>query len=104
MTGAVPYEKGALAKLGATLYYVTTTDKVADWSRLYWVQMKVLSKRYGCLAKSRKQDALTMSFFCRDGRKVVFWRKKDQDWIHFYSRQYDRRGRPLHVKNHRRVY
>ena len=73
---------------------------IKDSNRLYWAQVKTLSEKYGCFIRSRWKKENIMGFRCRDKRTVVQWRYVGDDYIGFLSKQYDKNGRPIVVRNH----
>lgn len=99
----VVYERGVYGKVGSATYYVSTLRQIPDWDRLYWVMIKVLSEKYGCFATGKDQIGHTQTFQCRDGRRIVFWRYKGNDWIQFHARQYDEWGNELIVDDGRLI-
>ena len=99
LRGGIPFDRGVYGKVGSAVMYVSTTDRIPDWDRLYWVMVRVLSEKYGCFLASKMKEGNVITIGCRDGRRVVFWRSRSEDWIQFYARQFDREGRELVVEN-----
>jgi hypothetical protein len=93
------YDLGVYGKVGNSTVFVTTRDRIADWDRLYWVMVRVLSEKYGCFITRRESRNNESRFTCRDGRSVVLKRQILDRMIYFYGRQYDREGRELIVQN-----
>ena len=94
---------GVLGNLGSARVFVAPTSRIPDWSRLYWVKVRVLSEKYGCFMRSRQDKDNVTKFTCKDNRQIVFWRAKGEHWIRFYSRQYDAGGHEIAVRN-RQIY
>lgn len=92
------FSNGVYGKIGSAVFYGTTLDRVPDWDRLYWVMVKVLSEKYGCFMRAKVTRGNINIFFCRDSRRVVFWRAKGNDWIQFHARQFDASWRELVVQ------
>lgn len=99
----IPFDLGAVGKLDHALFFVADPEKVKDTERLYWTMVKALSERYGCFMRAKESFADTYKFRCRDGRRVVFWRRHTKDAAEFYARQFDAQGRELVVRNHKIV-
>jgi hypothetical protein len=98
-----PYEGGFYGTHGLTKIFIAPTSKIGDYSRLYWVMVKVLSEKYGCFMVAKQYAGDTTRVFCRDKRQIVFWQSRTKDWIQFASRQYDREGFEIAVKRRRIV-
>lgn len=98
-----PYEGGFYGTRGLTKIFIAPTSKIGDYSRLYWVMVKVLSEKYGCFMVAKQYAGDTTRVFCRDKRQIVFWQSRTKDWIQFASRQYDREGFEIAVKRRRIV-
>lgn len=93
-------DRGVYGKVGTATYFATTTDKIPTFDRLYWAMVKVLSEKYGCFMKTKSTQGSAVRFGCRDGRSVVMWRAKNDRYMQFYGRQYDRNGQELIVEKH----
>jgi hypothetical protein len=100
---SVPYEGGYYGTRGLTKIFIAPTTKIGDYSRLYWVMVKVLSEKYGCFMVAKQYARDTTRVFCRDKRQIVFWQSRTKDWIQFATRQYDRDGFEIAVKRRRIV-
>lgn len=98
-----PYEGGYYGTQGLTKIFIAPTSKIGDYSRLYWVMVKVLSEKYGCFMVAKQYARDTTRVFCRDKRQIVFWQSKTRNWIQFATRQYDREGFEIAVKRRRIV-
>ncbi len=92
------YEGGVFGTVGPAKMFVGPTSEIKDFSRLYWVMIKVLSEKYGCFMVTKTNGPEKTSVKCRDGRQVVFWKSKGPDWIQFFSRQYDKHGYEIVVR------
>ncbi len=95
-----PIDKGVYGRVGDVTKFVALKKDIKDSNRLYWAQVKTLSEKYGCFIRSRWKKANIMGFQCRDKRTVVQWRYEGDDYIGFLSKQYDKNGRPIIVRNH----
>jgi hypothetical protein len=92
-----PYAGGVLGTKGDSKYFIASTMAIPEFDRLYWVMVKVLSEKYGCFIRA-KQDIGTMTrITCKDRRQVLFWKNRNQDYIEFMARQYDRDGFEIKV-------
>lgn len=89
------YEGGVYGKVGNATVFITARAKIADFDRLYWVMVKVLSEKYGCFIVRKKSSEQIVSVDCRDKRRIVLRRSAGSEWIMFYGRQYDRQGREI---------
>jgi hypothetical protein len=98
-----PYEGGYYGTRGLTKIFIAPTSKIGNYSRLYWVMVKVLSEKYGCFMVAKQYARDTTRILCRDKRQIVFWQSKTKDWIQFATRQYDRDGFEIAVKRRRIV-
>jgi len=99
----VIYEKGVLGDLGNAKIFVAERRFVPDFDRLYWVIVKTLSTKYGCFMVSRIKRDEVLTIKCRDRRNIVLWRSMGKNWIQFASRQYDRHGYEIVVRNKRKI-
>ncbi len=99
----VPFDQGAVGKADDALFFVADAAKVPSTERLYWTMVKALSERYGCFMRQKVRKADVFQFRCRDGRRVVFWRRYSRDSAEFYARQFDAQGRELIVDDHKIV-
>jgi hypothetical protein len=97
------YELGVLGKVGHARMFVAERSKIADFGRLYWVMVKVLSEKYGCFMKRRINEVHKVTIQCRDHRNIVLWRSMGDDWIQFYARQFDARGYEIMVRRRKIV-
>jgi len=100
---STPYEGGYYGTRGLTKIFIAPTSKIGDYSRLYWVMVKVLSEKYGCFMVAKQYARDTTRVFCRDKRQIVFWQSRTKDWIQFATRQYDREGFEIAVRRRRIV-
>ncbi len=103
MKNTIPYEKGVLGNVGTAKYYITTKGRVPNWTRLYWVQVKVLSEKFGCFMVKKVRRGDVMVAQCRDKRRIVMHRsmsdgRNGENWIQFEAKQYDRDGYEILVK------
>lgn len=94
------YDSGVYGKVGSTVTFISSTDEISDWDRLYQVMVRVLSEKYGCFMQKRIRDGHRFQFFCTDERVVVMERLRKSNVIGFYSRQYTKDGTELIVQNH----
>ena len=94
-------DRGVYGKVGTDTYFATTTDRIPNFDRLYWAMVKVLSEKYGCFMKNKSTSGNSIRFGCRDGRHVVMWRARNDRYMQFYGRQFDRDFRELHVEKHK---
>lgn len=100
---ATAYQNGLFGMIGSAKYFATTTDKVEDYDRLYWIMVKVLSEKYSCFMVSKVNIGEQVNIGCRDHRNIVFWRSQGEGWIQFYARQFDRQGYEIKVERRRIV-
>lgn len=98
LAAPVPYEGGVFGTVGAAKMWVGTTAEIKDFSRLYWVMVKVLSEKYGCFMVAKQNFPERTWVKCRDKRQIVLWPSKGPGWIQFFGRQYDRDGFEIMVK------
>lgn len=96
-----PYEGGVYGKIGSAVYFGSSTENISNYNRLYWVQVKVLSEKFGCFMRKKVTRGDINVFFCRDNRRVVYWRAASSDWIQFHARQFDSSWRELIVSDGR---
>jgi hypothetical protein len=96
------YDVGVLGSVGRAKVFVAPSALIKDDSRLYWVEVKLLSEGYGCFIAAKRSGVGKTWVRCRDGRQVVFWRHRADDWISFRARQFDAQGYEIQVK-HRRI-
>ena len=94
-------DQGVYGKMGSATFFAAPLRRIPSYDRLYWVMMKVLSEKYGCFVTAKTVLGNSISFTCRDQRKVVMTRGKQDPFIHFYARQYDSDGAELVVINHK---
>ena len=94
---AAPYAGGILGMRGSSKYFIATTTTIPEYDRLYWVIVKVLSEKYSCFIRAKQDIGLMTRFTCRDKRQVLFWKKKNNRFIEFTSRQFDRDGYEIQV-------
>jgi hypothetical protein len=94
---ATPYAGGILGLKGSSKYFVASTSTIPEYDRLYWVIVKVLSEKYSCFIKAKQDIGLLTRFTCRDRRQVLFWKKRNNQFIEFTSRQFDRDGFEIKV-------
>ena len=94
----IPYEGGIYGTRGYSKVFVAPTTQIHNYSRLYWVMVKVLSEKYGCFMVAKQYHWGTTRVWCRDKRQVVFWQSKNRNWIQFATRQYDKDGFEIAVK------
>jgi len=92
------FADGVYGKLGSGTVYATTVDRVADFDRLWWVMVRVLSEKYGCFIVNRSTTPVEVAVGCRDRRQVVFTRAQSSEVMMFVARQYDQRGAELAVE------
>lgn len=95
------YEGGVYGKKGHVPVFAALLKDIPNYDRLYWVMVKVLSEKYGCFIKRKQSSHAQVIVECRDRRRVVFYRNRGDNWIQFYGRQYDQKGRELVVRNHK---
>ena len=94
------YDKGVLGKRDDANFFVALKKDIPDYKRLYWVMVRVLSKEYGCFMRGRFELGInSFGIVCRDKRLVVFHQAAGTETIEFNSRQYDRTGHELIVRN-----
>lgn len=103
LTQATFYEGGTYGTRGPSKVFIAPTSIIRDYSRLYWVMVKVLSEKYGCFMVAKRYERDTTRIWCRDKRQIVFWQSKSRDWIQFATRQYDRDGFEIAVRKRRIV-
>jgi hypothetical protein len=94
---AAPYAGGILGMKGSSKYFIATVSTIPEYDRLYWVIVKVLSEKYSCFIRAKQDIGLMTRFTCRDKRQVLFWKKKNNRFIEFTSRQFDRDGYEIQV-------
>jgi hypothetical protein len=94
---ASPYAGGILGMKGSSKYFIATRTTIPEYDRLYWVIVKVLSEKYSCFIRAKQDIGLMTRFTCRDKRQVLFWKKKNNHFIEFTSRQFDRDGYEIQV-------
>jgi hypothetical protein len=97
MQNAAPYAGGILGMKGSSKYFIAATSTIPEYDRLYWVIVKVLSEKYSCFIRAKQDIGLMTRFTCRDKRQVLFWKKKNNRFIEFTSRQFDRDGYEIQV-------
>jgi hypothetical protein len=97
------YEKGVFGRIGSAKLFVAERKNIPDFNRLYWVMVKVLSRKYGCFMIGRVKEDHKITIKCRDKRNIVMWRSMGKSWIQFYARQFDKYGYEIKVKNRRIV-
>jgi len=90
---------GVIGQVASAKVFVAPLSRIPDWSRLYWVEGRVLSEKYACLIRARHDKGLMSRYFCADKRQVVVWRAKGDNWIRFYGRQYNASGQEIAVVN-----
>ena len=94
------YDKGVLGKRDDANFFVALKKDIPNFKRLYWVMVRVLSKEYGCFMRGRFElGHNAFGIVCRDKRLVVFHQSEGTETIEFNSRQYDRFGHELIVRN-----
>lgn len=96
------YEGGVLGVVGTTKIFVADSGRIADDARLYWVQVKVLSEKYGCFITAKRNLGERTWIRCRDGRQVVFWKSRGPGFVQFRAKQFDTQGYEIVVR-HRRI-
>jgi hypothetical protein len=92
-----PYAGGILGTRGDSKYFIASTEVVPGYNRLYWVIVKVLSERYSCFMRTKLDVGPMTRFTCKDGRQVLFWKKKNPEYVEFVARQFDREGYEIKV-------
>jgi len=97
------YEGGLYGVVGSAKLYLSSTERIPDSARLYWVMVKVLSEKYGCFMAAKVDVGERTFVRCRDGRQVAFWRAQGPGWIQFYARQYDPQGYEIVVRDHQMI-
>jgi hypothetical protein len=100
MDQSIPFQGGALGKVGDTNVFVAERRVIPDFDNLHRVIITLLSSRYGCLMRERRKVGDFQELSCRDGRKIEITRKLGDDWIQFVANQYDRNGDLIIVRNH----
>ena len=103
VVGARAYENGVVGQVGSALIYLTTSQSIRTYQRLYWVMVKILSEKYGCFMKARYQRNDVTIIKCRDSRQIALWHSKGPGWMQFYARQFDRQGYEINVVQRRMV-
>ncbi len=94
---AAPYAGGILGIKGNSKYFIVSTTNIPEYDRLYGVIVKVLSEKYSCFIRSKQDIGLMTRFTCRGKRQVLFWKKKNDRFIEFTARQFDRDGYEIQV-------
>ena len=94
---AAPYAGGILGIKGSSKYFIASVSSIPEYDRLYWVIVKVLSEKYSCFISAKQYIGLMTRFTCRDKRQVLFWKKRNDRFIEFTSRQFDRDGFEIKV-------
>ena len=94
------YNDGVWAKYQEATYYIGSLEKIPDWTRQYWMIVKILSEKYGCFMTAKTHIGSRVTFRCRDKRAVVFQVFYKKKFVYFRGHQYDTWGNLLHVKNH----
>ncbi len=89
---------GVYGKIGKRTVFVAPRAAIADYDRLYWVMVRVLSEKYGCFIRSKVSTAKTVRFECRDRRTVVLDRDIAGSFAKFSGRQFDLLGREIVIK------
>jgi hypothetical protein len=89
---------GIYGKIGTATAFVARRSKIADYDRLYWVMVRVLSEKYGCFIRKKTNLGQTVRFECRDQRMVVLDRDISGGFAKFSGRQFDQMGREIIVK------
>jgi hypothetical protein len=89
---------GVYGKIGTATAFVARRSKIADYDRLYWVMVRVLSEKYGCFIRKKTNLGQTVRFECRDQRVVVLDRDISGGFAKFSGRQFDQMGREIIVK------
>jgi hypothetical protein len=97
------YEGGLYAKDGPNTYFVIEEDKLKHENHLYWIKVKLLSEKYGCFIVNKKQSGASTLFRCRDTRRVLMHESRSESQAQVHSRQFDKRGRLLTIRNHKVV-
>src|SRR5690606_2234310 len=92
-----PYAGGILGTKGDAKYFIASTSVVPGFNRLYWVMVQLLSERYSCFMRTKQDVGHITRVTCKDGRQVMFWKKKNPGYIEFVSRQFDREGYEIKV-------
>lgn len=96
------YEFGVFAKKNNEGLFVSTTEKIPDWSTLYMAIVNVLSDKYACFMVSKIKYSDSISFRCKDRRTITFINsQKNGNFVYFRSRQFDKFGNRLYVENGR---
>jgi hypothetical protein len=94
------FESGVYAKMKESSFFISTPAQLPDWTRQYWVMVKILSEKYGCFMTNKQRSGNRVTFRCRDNRLVVFESFQSKGFIYFRGNQYDGWGNQLYVKNH----
>jgi hypothetical protein len=97
------FDLGVLGMVGTSRLFVTTSDKIKNYERLYWTMVQVLSRKYGCFIRTKLRTGDETKVTCKDKRTIVFWRSQGAGWIQFFSRQFDKEGYEIMVKKRRIV-
>jgi hypothetical protein len=98
------FEGGIYGKRGSATVWVATPETVADFDRLWWIMVKVLSEKYGCFIVQHKTFSPSkVKVTCRDRRTVVFQRARGSEMVLFTGRQFDAQGAELVVQRRRIV-
>lgn len=95
------FENGVYGKLNESVFYITTREIAPDMDRLYWLMVKVLSKKYGCFIRSKIERSGKYHFFCNDSRVVIMKPALGEKVVLFQSIQKNRHGETLWVDDHR---
>jgi len=97
------YEGGVFGLTGSAKVFVGTTDKIKDEYELYYIIVKVLSEKYGCFMIGKQNVGDTVNVTCRDKRRIVFWKARGPGWVGFHTRQFDRDGYEIQVRQRKIV-
>jgi hypothetical protein len=89
---------GVYGRVGESRVFVARRTKIPDYDRLYWVMVRVLSEKYGCLIRAKSSFQNNVKFVCRDKRTVVMDRFIDDRFAMFSVRQFDEQGREIFMK------
>ena len=98
-----PFAGGTLGMQGTSRVFVVAKSKAATEPRLQWIQVKLLSERYGCFLRARLELIENTWTWCKDGRQIIFWNRRSHDYLAFKSRQFDAQGHEIEVRRRQMV-
>lgn len=92
------FENGVYGKYGSSVAFFTTIEQAPTQGRLYWVMVKVLSRKYGCFMVDKEDYKAATKFVCRDGRTIIYRYGKRNSLRYFFARQFDEQGREIIIR------